>query len=155
MLCVLCSQAQRAKPSFYINPSFGSFRLTTDNSNTNNSPIMFEGKIGMMRKKNIGVGILFSSSSQRTPTSGRSSIQPPGGVPVWTRRGTLRHKATAIGIFYERFISISKKMDLFPSAYLQYLDFTDIESGNVIAGSDPSAILYERESKKIHWKTWV
>lgn len=89
LLCVLFSQAQRPKPSFYINPSFGSFRLTTDNSNINNSPIMFEGKIGMMRKKNIGVGILFSSSSQSTPTSGRSSIQPPGGVQYGQDRERL------------------------------------------------------------------
>jgi len=50
---------------------------------------MFEGKIGMMRKKNIGVGILFSSSSQSTPTSGRSSIQPPGGVQYGQDRERL------------------------------------------------------------------
>jgi hypothetical protein len=146
LLCVLFSQAQRPKPTIYINPSVGSFRLTTDNSNINNSPIMYEGKIGIMMKKNTGVGLLFSSTAQSTPTSGRSSIQPLGGVPVWTRQGTLRHKATAVGIFYERFISINKKLDLFPGAYLQYLDFTDIESGNILAGTDTLGILYERRN---------
>lgn len=138
LLCVLFSQAQRPKPSFYINPSVGSFKLTTDKNSINNSPLMIEGKIGMQLKEKSGLGFQFSSAIQKVPTSGRSNIQPVGGTIVWTRYGTRTQKAIALGLFYERFFSIGKKIDFFPSTYVQYLNYTDEERGNIVAGTDSS-----------------
>ncbi len=99
---------------------------------------MIDGKIGMRVGKKGGLGLQFSSVSQSVPTSGRSSLQPVGGVPVWTRYGTLRHKVTAIGIFYEQFFFLRKRLGFFPSAYVQYLNFTEEERGNIVAGTDSS-----------------
>lgn len=144
ILCVCSARGQRYPHEIYVNPSIGLFRLTTEKANINNTPLMVEGKIGLRVAKNGGFGLQFSSVSQSVPTSGRSSLQPAGGIPVWTRYGTLRHRVTAIGIFYERFFSLGKNIDFFPSVYVQYLNYTDFEQGNIIAGTD-SSMTYMRE----------
>lgn len=105
---------------------------------------MIDGKIGMRVGKKDGVGLQFSSISQSIPTSGISSLQPGAGGPVWTKYGTLRHNATAIGIFYERFLSLGKHINFFPGAYVQYLHYKDEDRGHIVAGTD-SSMTYSSE----------
>jgi len=133
-----CVHGQNPSQPIYINASIGFFRLTTDNANINNTPLMIDGKIGMRVGKKDGVGLQFSSIAQSVPTSGISSLQPGGGGALWTKYGTLRHTAVAAGIFYERFFLLGKRIDFFPSAYVQYLHYTDEESGHIVAGTDSS-----------------
>ncbi len=143
ILCVCSVHGQDFPRKIYVNPSVGFFRLTTDKNSINNIPLMFEGKIGMRLKKKDGLGLQFSSASQSVPTSGLSSIQPSGGGSVWTRYGTRKQKVIALGIFYERFFSIGKRIDFFPSTYAQYLNYKDEERGNIVAGTD-SSMTYAR-----------
>ena len=144
VVCFYCARCQNPSQGIYINPSIGFFRLTTDKANINNTPLMIDGKIGMRVGKKDGVGLQFSSVSQSVPTSGISSLQPGAGGPVWTKYGTLRHNATAIGIFYERFLSLGKHINFFPSAYVQYLHYKDEDRGHIIAGTD-SSMTYSSE----------
>lgn len=143
-LCGNTALAQHTPRKIFINPSIGFFRLTTDKASLNNSPFMIEGKIGVNIGKNGAFGLLFSNAYQAKETSGISSIQPSGGGTVWTSFGTIQHIATAFGLFYERTYAIGKKLDVYPSAYIQYLHYTDEENGHIVTDVD-SSMTYKRE----------
>lgn len=151
LFCVMVStvyaSGQETFPQYFINPSIGFFRLTTDKSNINNTPLMIEGKIGIRISKKEGAGLLYSSVSQTVPTSGVSPLQPGGGGQAWTKYGILRHTLSAIGLFYERFLLLKKHFYFYPSAYVQYLYYIDEDNGHIVAGTD-SSITYKLE--KLH-----
>lgn len=145
-LCVVSlTSAQTSEKRVYINPSIGGFRLTTDPNNINNTPFMFDGKIGTDIGKHSIIGLQFSRTHQTTMVSGLFWEQTVSGPYPLTRYGKLTHQITALGFFYERNFQIRKYIDLFPSVYIQYLDFKEIERGNVIYVTDSSRI-YERKT---------
>lgn len=137
--------AQTAEKRVYINPSFGGYRVTTDPNNINNTPFMFEGKIGTDIGKHGIIGLQFSRVHQNTMVSGLFWQQPVAGPVSLNRYGKLTHQITALGVFYERIFPLGKRVDLFPSAYIQYLDFKEVEKGNVIFVTD-SSMTYERKT---------
>lgn len=138
VICFCYVHGQKLPQGIYINPAIGFFRLTSDKANINNTPLMIDGKIGIHVNKKSSVGLQFSSIYQSVLTSGISSLQPGTGGPLWTKYGTLVHKATAIGIFYERFLLLGKHIDFFPSVYVQYLNYIDEDNGHIVAGTDSS-----------------
>ena len=134
-LCMVnVTLAQTSEKRVYINPSVGGYRLTTDPNNINNTPFMFDGKIGTDIGKHGIIGLQFSRIHQNGMVSGQYSDPSFAATFTLTRYGKLTHQITALGIFYERLFSISKHIDAFPSAYIQYLDFKEVESGDLMFG---------------------
>ncbi len=137
--------AQTSDKRVYINPSAGIYRLTTDPNNINNIPFMFDGKIGTDIGKHGIIGLQFTRIHQSGKVSGSYSEQPVSGPFSLTRYGELTHQITALGVFYERLFSIGKYIDIFPSAYIQYLDFKEVESGDLMFGPYPYGT-YKRQA---------
>lgn len=137
--------SQTAEKRVYINPSIGKYRLTTDPNNMNNTPWMFEGKLGTDIGKHGIIGFQFSMVRQNEMVSGPHWQQSVAGPFTLNRDGTFKSRLTALGFFYERYFSIGKKVDLFPSAYIQYLDLIETESGDLIYGPFPYGT-YKRET---------
>lgn len=145
-LCVVNAIfAQTDEKRVYINPSFGGYRVTTDPNNINNTPFMFEGKIGTDIGKHGIIGLQFSRVLQNSMVSGLFWEQAISGPIPLTRYGKLTHQITALGVFYERNFPIGKRIDLFPSAYIQYLDLKEVERGDVIYVTN-SLRTYERKT---------
>jgi hypothetical protein len=138
--------SQTSDKRVYINPSFGKYRLTTDPSSMNNTPLMIEGKIGTDIGKHGVIGFQFSIVRQNQMVSGPHWQQSVAGPFTLNRDGIFKSRLTALGFFYERYFSIGKKIDLFPSVYIQYLDLIETESGNLIYGPYSSYGTYKRET---------
>lgn len=142
---VCFAQGQQAKQKLYINPGLGFYRLTDDPWSINNTPLLLDLKIGMTVGKRGGLGVQFSAAFQSEWVSGRSSIQQPGSGTVWTRSGKHTVKTAGMGIFYERFFPISKRIIFFPSAYSQFFYSKNIERGGIYTGTETvPGITYER-----------
>jgi hypothetical protein len=138
LVIVVVVNAQKTERSVYINPGFGLYRLTTDPNNINNKPFMIEGKVGTDVGKNAVIGLQFSNALQNIPTSGLYTDEPVGGIFTNKKRGNLKHQLTALGLFYERFFPVGKRIDFFPSVYIQYLKLTEEERGNILTPTDSS-----------------
>lgn len=139
-------QGRMEKQKLYINPGVGFYRLTDDPYSINNTPLLLDLKIGMTVGKHAGLGFQFSAAYQSERVSGRSSIQQVGSGTVWTRSGTHTVKGASMGIFYERFFPMGKRLTFFPSVYGQFFYFKNIEQGGIFTGTETvPGITYSRE----------
>lgn len=135
---VLSGYAQEKRQKTYVHASAGFFRGSTNSDNITNTPFMLDFKIGGFLGDKDVIGLQISTSTQSIPTKGttRSVYIADFGLPE--TYGRLTHKYTAVGMFYDHFFSIGKKIDIFPSAYLQYLEYRAEDKGNIIVVTDSS-----------------
>lgn len=140
------AQVQPARQKVYINPGLGFYRLTDDTWSINNIPLLLDFKIGMTVGKHGGLGFQFSWASQAELVSGRSNIQQGGSGIVWTKSGKHTIQTAGMGIFYERFFQIGKRVTFFPSGYVHFFYSKNVEKGGIYVGAESTpSITYENE----------
>jgi Outer membrane protein beta-barrel domain len=143
LLILLISTSTKAqvleKGSFYISGSIGKYKPNTFQE-LNITPLMYEFRTGYTVIKNLSIGLNYQSTLYKENYEVVSGLQQPGSE--FTDKGIHQVKYDLLGLNLDYNIKISNRLYMYPSAYIDKINFKDEMAGEYYNNNQPTGITH-------------